>query len=131
MIAEHTLVVVATGTEARMFRTKGGGTALKLIADGSLDPKHPRNDGPAGHRPPESSHQETAEATFAKQLVHHLNADATAGKFEHVIIIADPGTLGEMRISYGKALASRIVKEMHKTLNHQSADEIAKLIISA
>ena len=128
MIADHTLVVVATGTEARMFRTHGSGNAMKLVADGTLDPKQPRNDGPAGHRPTESTHQETAEATFAKQLVHHLNSGAIANTFAHVIIIADPGTLGEMRISYDKALSSRIIMEMHKTLVHHTADEIAALI---
>ena len=69
MITDHTLVVVATGAQAHLYRTHGTGNALTLKPDGELTPKHLMNDGPAGHRPSESTPRETDEATFAKQLV--------------------------------------------------------------
>ena len=131
MIADHTLVIVATGAQAHLYRTQGSGDALTLKPEGELTPKHLMNDGPAGHRPPESTPRETDEATFAKQLGHHLNAQATAGAFQHLILIADPGTLGEIRPVLNKAVQSRITLEINKTLNHQSAKDVAKAILKA
>lgn len=131
MITDHTLVVVATGAQAHLYRTHGTGNALTLEPDGELTPKHLMNDGPAGHRPPESTPRETDEATFAKQLGHYLNTQATAGAFHHLILIADPGTLGEIRPVLNKAVQSRVALEINKTLNHQSAGDIAKAITKA
>ena len=131
MITDHTLVVVATGAQAHLYRTHGSGDALTLKPDGELTPKHLMNDGPAGHRPPESTPRETDEATFAKQLARHLNTQATAGAFQHLILIADPGTLGEIRPVLNKAVQSRMALEIHKTLNHHSASDIAKAIMKA
>ena len=128
MIPEKTLVVVATGAEAKFYRTSGSAGHLKLQEQGVLKPQHLNDDGPSGHRPKESSHQETDEATFAKQLGHHLNAEALAGKFEHIILIVDPGTLGELRPILNKAVNSRIHTQNHKTLIHQSLEQIAQAI---
>lgn len=131
MITDGTWVVVATGAQAHLYRTHGSGTALKLKSDGELKPAHLMNDGPAGHRPTESTPRETDEATFAKQLAHHLNAQATEGSFQHLILIADPGTLGEIRLVLNKAVHSRITLEINKTLNHKSVEDIAKAILKA
>ena len=131
MISDHTLVVVATGAQAHLYRTHGDGPGLTLKPDGELTPKHLMNDGPAGHRPPQSAPRETDEATFAKQLGHHLNTRATAREFEHLILIADPGTLGEIRPVLNKAVQSRIVLEINKTMNHMSIGDLAKAIVKA
>src|SRR5688572_13832865 len=71
-IPHNALVVVADGTGARFFRNAGHGNQVSLAAAGELTPTNLLEEGPAGKRPPESSDQETDEATFAKQLAHEL-----------------------------------------------------------
>lgn len=53
--------------------------------------------GPAGHRPPESDEQATDEATFAKRLAQRLNAAALNNEYDHLVLAADPQTLGQIR----------------------------------
>jgi hypothetical protein len=67
-ILHNALVVVAGGTGARFFRNAGYAHQVSLAAEGELNPTNLLDDGPAGKRPTESSHPETDEATFAKQL---------------------------------------------------------------
>ncbi|MGV8958825.1 MAG: host attachment protein [Stenotrophomonas sp.] len=53
--------------------------------------------GPSGRSPPEASAEQTGEATFAKKITHRLNAAALNQEFEHLFLVADPKTLGEIR----------------------------------
>lgn len=125
IIPENALVVVADGTGAKFFRhTSHHLGKHKLIADGSFKPAHLSDDGPAGHRPPEQSDQETDEATFAKQLAHELYRRAHSGDFAALVLIADPRTLGQMRALLHKEVQSRIVLELSKTLRNASIADI-------
>ena len=71
-IPHNALVVVADGTGARFFRNAGQDFKVSFAAEGKFNPTNLLDEGPAGHRPPESSKQETDEATFAKQLAKEL-----------------------------------------------------------
>ncbi|MCW8808889.1 MAG: host attachment family protein, partial [Rhodanobacter sp.] len=63
-------VVVADGTNARLFRNVGKQDALQLTQDDLITSDAPdaQGEGPSGHRPPEASVEQTHGATFAKQL---------------------------------------------------------------
>lgn len=122
-LAEGTLIVVATGAEARMFRWSHSHGGL-LKHTGGLQPENLDGEGPSGMRPPESSKQSTDEATFAKQLSNYLYSEAYKGSFEHVALIADPRTLGEMRPQLHKEVTDRIVAEIPKTMIHSPTDDI-------
>ena len=84
----------------------------------------PRDDGPAGKRPTESSHQETDEATFAKQLAYELNRRALSGDFAALILIADPQTLGQIRPTLHKEVQDRLIAEVGKTFTNASVRDI-------
>ena len=127
-IPHNTFVVVADGTGARFFRNTGQDFNILLAADGELEPTNLLNDGPAGHRPPESSKQETDEATFAKQLAKELYRRAHGGGFEALVLIADPQTLGQIRPSLHKEVQSRLVREVAKTLTKASIADIQKAL---
>ena len=127
-IPHNALVVVADGIGARFFRNGGQGFKVSLIADGAFKPSHLRDDGPAGHRPPESSDQETDEATFAKQLAHELYRRAHSGDFAALVLIADPQTLGQIRPILHKEVKDRVVSEHHKTLTKASIADIEKAL---
>jgi protein required for attachment to host cells len=123
-IPPNALVVVADGTGARFFRNAGHAHQVSLAAEGELHPTNLLEDGPAGKRPTESSHQETDEATFAKQLAHELYRRAHNGDFAALVLIADPQTLGQIRPTLHKEVQERLVSEVGKTLTKASVRDI-------
>lgn len=128
-LAEGAFVVVATGAEAKFFRwSNARDGSLKFL--GGLEPQNLDDDGPSGVRPPESSKQSTDEATFAKQLSNYLYANAQKGEFEHLALIADPRTLGEMRPQLHKEVTDRLVVEIDKTMINSETDDIVKALRS-
>lgn len=129
LIPHKALIVVADGTHARFFRNMGRETKIQLSAEGELKPAHLLNEGPAGRRPKESSHQETDEATFAKQLAKELLRRVQSRNFDALILVADPQTLGEIRPSLHKEVQSRLISEIAKTLTKASITDIQKALI--
>ena len=123
-IPHNALVVVADGTGARFFRNAGHESQVSLSAEGELTPTHLFEDGPAGKRPTESSHQETDEATFAKQLAQELYRRAHSGDFAALVLIADPQTLGQIRPTLHKEVQDRLVAEVGKTFTNASVKDI-------
>ena len=123
-------VVVADGTQARFFQNVGKQDALRLKQDDVIKPDvvDEQGQGPSGHRPPEESPEQTDEATFAKQLAHRLNAAALKQEYEHLFLIADPKTLGEIRPQLHAETTKRITGELAKTLTNSTLDEIEKIL---
>jgi protein required for attachment to host cells len=127
-IPHNALIVVADGVGARFFRNAGEDFKVSLKASGEFKPSHLNNEGPAGHRPPESSKQETDEATFAKLLAHELYRRAHSGDFAALVLIADPQTLGQIRPVLHKEVQDRMLLELHKTLTKASMSDIEKAL---
>ncbi len=128
---KNAFVVVASGAEAKFFVNEGTLRDIKLRHAGSLSPQDLDDDGPSGSRPPESSAQDTDEATFAKQLAHHLYAKAHKGAFVHLVLVADPDTLGEIRPILHQEVASKITMELNKTLINSPTDDIERSLTAA
>ena len=127
-IPHNALVVVADGTGARFFRNAGHDNKISLSAEGEFNPTNLLDDGPAGKRPPESSNQETDEATFAKQLAKELYRRAHSGDFAALVLIADPQTLGQIRPTLHKEVQERLVSEVGKTLTKASIADIQRAL---
>jgi protein required for attachment to host cells len=127
-IPHNALVVVADGTGARFFRNASHDSKILLSADGDFKPSDLLDAGPAGMRPPESSKQETDEATFAKQLSNELYRRAHSGTFAALVLIADPQTLGQIRRTLHKEVRDRLVSEIGKTLTKASIADIQKAL---
>ncbi|MEO6829232.1 MAG: host attachment family protein [Acidobacteriaceae bacterium] len=123
-------VVVADGTHARLFHNAGKQDALQLRQDNLMKPDllGEQGQGPSGERPPEASPEQTDEATFAKQLADRLNAAALKQKFEHLFLIADPKTLGEIRPQLHAETSKRLCGELAKTLTNSSLEDIEKIL---
>ena len=129
-IPTGTWVVVADGTHARLFHNLGKQGALQLKQDDLIqsDMVDEQGQGPSGRRPPEASPVQTDEATFAKQLVHRLNAAALKQEFEHLFLIADPKTMGEIRPQLHAETRKRIAGELTKTLTNSTREDIEKIL---
>lgn len=130
-IPTGTWVAVADGTHARLFKNVGKQDALRLMQEDILkfEVDDEQGQGPSGHRPPEESPEQNNEATFAKQLVHRLNAAALKQEFEHLFLIADPKTLGEIRPQLHAETTKRIIGELAKTLTNSTLEDIEKILI--
>jgi protein required for attachment to host cells len=123
-IPTGTWVVVADGTGARLFHNMGNGDQVSLKQEALLQPTELIDDGPAGKRPPESSKQANDEATFAKQLAHHLNDAALKQEFSHLVLMADPQTLGQLRPLLHLETRQRIATEIAKTFTNAPLKDI-------
>ena len=127
-IPAGTLVVVADGEGARVFRNVGDEQVVTLQQQELLELMNMNDDGPAGSMPAESTGQQLDEATFAKQLALRLNAAALKGEFEHLVLIADPQTLGLMRPLLHKETVQRTVAEIAKTLTNSPLADIQRAL---
>ncbi|TAL84938.1 MAG: host attachment protein [Rhodanobacter sp.] len=128
-IPTGTWVMVADGAEARLFHNVGSSTRVSLRQVKLLQPEDLPDDGPAGHRPPESDDQATDEATFAKQLARRLNAAALKNEYEYLVLMADPQTLGQIRPQLHKQTARRIVMEVAKTFTNSPVEDIQDALL--
>lgn len=121
MIPNETLVVVADGRAARLFRNKGDESALALHQVEMLDPSDAIDAGPSGVQPQET---DVGEAAFAKVLASRINASALRNGFDHLILAADPHTLGELRPQLHKAAQERMLAEVAKDWTNTPLDRI-------
>jgi len=122
------LVVVADGEGARVFRNRGEQGAVSLHQYDLLELMNMNDDGPARSMPGESTSRQVDEATFAKQLAKGLNDAALKQQYEHLVLVADPTTLGRMRPLLHKEATQRLVAEVGKDLTNMPLDGIERAI---
>jgi len=125
------LVVVADGEGARIFRNRGEHGTASLHQYDLLELMNMNDDGPAGSMPGESSSRQIDEATFAKQLAQGLNRGALKQQYAHLVLVADPVTLGRVRPLLHKEAAQRIVAEIGKDLTNRPRDAIEQAVAAA
>ncbi|WP_339761807.1 host attachment family protein [uncultured Hoeflea sp.] len=130
-IPHNTLIVVGTGEGANFYRNAGKNGELKLQHSKDLEPGDLADQGPAGKQPPDVSAKESMEATFAKILANHLYDLAQQHKFDKLILVLDPDTLGEARPSLHVSVTDKIMLELPKTLINSPTDQIEKSILAA
>ena len=127
-IPADTLVVVADGGGARMFRNAGDRDALSLEQVEVIDPAKLPLSTPSGSQPPEQAGEEAEEAGFAKHLARRLNDDALKHKYAHVILMADAQTLGQIRPLLHKEVQQRLIGEHAKNLRNSSLEDIQRAL---
>lgn len=127
-IPKDALVVVADGEGARVFRNRGDETTLSLHQYDMLELMNMNDDGPAGSMPGESSGSQIDEATFAKQLAQGLNDAALKQQYAHLVLVADPATLGRVRPLLHKEALQRMVAEVGKTLTNSPLEDIERAL---
>ena len=127
-IPAGTLVVVADGEGARVFRNIGDDDTLTLQQQDLLELMNMDDDGPAGAVPAESTGKQIDHATFAKQLAQRLNDGALKDRYAHLVLIADPQTLGHMRPLLHKETVQRMVSEIAKTLTNSPLADIERAL---
>lgn len=130
-IPAGTLVVVADGGQARVFRNVGDDNSLTLRQEELRGPPADGGQGPAGVMPPEVNVKEMGEATFAKLLATDLNDGALNHRYAHLVLVADPQTLGQIRPLLHKETLDRLVVELAKTLTNSPLADIEQALRAA
>ena len=130
-IPAQSMIVVGTGEGARLFRNAGDERDINLKFIRNLEPGNLADEGPSGKSPPDQSDKESMEATFSKQLAAHLYKFAHSGEAEHIVLVLDPDTMGEVRPLLHKEVKDRLVLEMTKSLTNNPVEDIEKSITSA
>ncbi|MCF3492017.1 host attachment protein [Stenotrophomonas maltophilia] len=133
-IPEGTLIIVADGGSARVFTNVGNEHQLALKQEGELrlqdiSEQGVSGQGPAaGAVPKDMSISQLNEATFAKQVAEQLNEDALNNRFAHLVLVADPTTLGRIRPLLHKEVQARLLGDIAKDLTNAPLADIQKAL---
>lgn len=125
------LVAVVDGEQLVLFRNTGHTEPVLTAVD--VPAMAERVSGSSAHRSsaanPDNDTQ--AEDGYATGVAELLNGWALAGKFESLLVIAAPRTLGELRKHWHKDLQGRLIGEINKDLTGRTTAEITAAIDKA
>jgi protein required for attachment to host cells len=133
ILTNGTLVAVTDGTTLRCFRNKGHDPRIDLV-EMPAPGLHPASTGSGGrHRTSAANpdHSRLREDDFAAAVAGYLNREGLAGTFDHLVVIADPRTLGELRKHFHAPLRAKLAGELAKDVAKRSAEEIEEMLIAA
>lgn len=133
LIPHGATVVVADGTKLTLFRNSGQETQPKLTPlpapklEGHSKDSGKRHRSSAANPDDELVHEDS----FIAALAGWLNHQATEGEISHLVVIAPPRALGELRRHYHPQLSSKLVAEIHKDLIDRPLTEIEAALVHA
>ncbi len=126
-------VAVADGEKLNLFRNTGDKANPKLTALPAADVDSDNKGSGARHQSsaanPDDSQVE--EDSFAAGIAALLNRQVLDGQITHLVVIAAPRTLGELRKHYHKALSAVLVGEIAKDLTGHPIHDIERTIADA
>lgn len=139
MFMAYAWVLTAESSRARFYAVEGRSAGLVEVEDllhergrlheGDLVSDKPGSDG---GRPGQSHHALNARFSahqhetdsFAKEIAARLHAAHRQRKFDHLILIAAPAFLGQLRSHLDKPLIEVVIEEIDKNLVRQSATQV-------
>ncbi len=71
---------------------------------------------------------ELAKERFADEMAERLYGFAHRGRFEKILLVAPPKTLGELRRKLHKEVESRVIGEVPKSMTNLPIDKIEDLL---
>ncbi|MHC3128112.1 AtsE [Brevundimonas sp. GN22] len=132
ILPSNALVAVVDGEKLALFRNGGSATEIQLKAIESPQLED-RVVGSAGRNSSDANpdNDTQAEDGFAMSVAQALNNWALKNKFDKLVVIAAPKTMGELRKHWHKEVQGAIVGEITKTLTNASTDDIIRSIEAA
>jgi protein required for attachment to host cells len=122
------MVAVVDGEKLALFKNTGH-TDVALTAQPTPAIEDRVSGSPGRHSSGANPDNDTqAEDGFAMGVAEVLNKWALNSKFDALLVIAAPKTLGELRKHWHKELSSKLVGEIAKDLAGHSTDQIAAAI---
>ncbi len=132
-IPHGTLVAVLDGRALKLHRNSGEETHPKLTPLPVPTLAGHGGDAGKGHRSSSANpdHHTAEEDCFLAAVADWLNGQAVAGKIEHLVVVAPPRALGELRRHYHKPLAEKVLLELHKDLTDRPLAELEAALVHA
>ncbi len=84
--------------------------------------------GPGGHSYDDTDWHAFEKDRFATEVAEILYRQAHRGAFERLVIVAGPAVLGTLRGALHSEVASKVVREISKTLTNHPIDRIEALV---
>ncbi len=136
-------VLVADGEKALFLRNEGDQEYPNLEVVRQLHEENPPTHDQGTDRPGRVSGPGTnsrtavadtdwhkiAKGRFADEIAERLYKFAHRGEFEHIILVAPPAVLGEMRKKMHKEVEGKILGEESKTLTGHTISDIEKALM--
>lgn len=133
MLVPHgTVIAVVDGEKFELHRNAGNEAAPEMVRmEAPKLREHNRDSGarhissaanPTGHLLDEDAHAAAVAAWLNQQAVSH--------NIEHLIVVAPPRTLGELRRRYDSALSATLLCELDKEMTGRGAQDILEALRS-
>jgi protein required for attachment to host cells len=138
-----TWVVVADGRKVLFLRNQGDNDYIDLrIFDHRAQENPPIREqgtdapgrmydaaGPGKSAMEATDWHQIAEDRFAREVASDIDKAAMAGKFRHLVLVAPPRALAEIRAHLRKeTLRDHIVAEVNKDLTNHPLDKLEKIL---
>ena len=86
-------------------------TNKEIVSDASGRVYHAQGPGTHSMKPRSDPHQ-NAEEQFSRSLARKMERAARLGRFDQLLVIADPRTMGRLRQQMDRSLAGRVADEI-------------------
>lgn len=132
-LAKGATVAVADGEKFILFRNAGDEAhpALTAVPTAEIGTDNKGSGGRHHSSAANPDDSQIAEDSFAAGSAALLNHQVLAGRIAHLVIIAAPKTLGELRKHYHAKLSAVLAGEIAKDLTGHSVKDIEKAIAAA
>tara|TARA_R110000823_G_scaffold47903_19_gene122020 strand:- start:12934 stop:13380 length:447 start_codon:yes stop_codon:yes gene_type:complete len=136
-----TWILVADGSKARIYEYMGPNEALRLLDNGEFSHSNKPSreiaqekrgrvfhsaDGSRSAMERPSDPHEFEKKRFAAQLADHLNQEEKKRRFDRLIVVAPPKSLGELRQQLSSAVLERVAGEIDKELTNLDPADLPK-----
>jgi protein required for attachment to host cells len=124
---------VIDGETVRRFRNTGAQLGVHLVEITAASPAPAHAGSGARHHTGSANPdgRRLVEDDFAAAAAAFLNRLTMDGTIEHLVLVSDPRTLGEMRKHFHRDLRGKIIGELAKDFSRRPLEDIASLIAGA
>ncbi|EFI53243.1 MULTISPECIES: host attachment family protein [Afipia] len=127
-----TTIAVADGETVRLFHNTGVKPGVHLVEITAAPASAHAGSGARHHNGSANlDSRQLVEDDFAAVTAAFLNTLSLDGTIEHLVVVSDPETLGEMRKHFHRDLRGKIIGELAKDFSRRPLEDIASLIADA
>ena len=144
-LPHNSVVLVADGRKMLFLRNEGDAEFPNLVVENAQEQDNPATrdqatDSAGRASSPQGGVQSSVEPTdfhqieedrFAADAADFLKTGALKNKYDSLIVIAPPKTLGELRKHYHKEVTNRLKGELDKDLTGHPIKDIEKALMNA
>ena len=113
----QTWILVGDGSHARFFEAADAVSPWLMLH--RVDREHSREKTDRAE-----THEDHGEHEFARQLAKELETARESGKFKHLVLVAPPKFLGQLRAELATPLTACVVKSFDKDYTQMAEGEL-------